>query len=244
MSDPLPLSADAAEAADPDVLFPSRYALERGLLVIGDRTEVLLVRHAQQIRTSAETKRPGGPSLSDLGRFQAELTGQLIARDGDVDAVYCSDLNRAVETAGVIGGIAHAEVEPVVLPELREVDMYGRDGGNRDISVEVQERAGAEFMRTGRFDVFPDTEPSEALRARIHRAVSDLVAKHRDGRIVVVSHGGAISAFIAHVIGARPDMFFYAGHASLSRVFYDEGRFAPHTMNETAHLRERGALTY
>lgn len=244
MSDPVPLSADAAEAADPDVLFPSRYALERGLLVIGDRTEVLLVRHAQQIRTSAQTKRPGGPSLSELGRFQAELTGQLIAGDGDIDAVYCSDLNRAVETAVVIGGIAHTDGEPIILPELREVDMYGRDGGNWDVSVAVQERAGAEFMRTGRFDAFPNTEPSDDLRARLHEALSDVVTKHPDGRIVVVSHGGSISAFIAHVIGAGPDMFFFSGHAALSRVFYDEGRFAPHTMNESAHLRERGALTY
>lgn len=243
MTQPLPESADAAEAADPDQLNPSRFALERGLLVIGERTEVVLVRHAQQVRTKAETARAGGASLSPLGRHQAQLTGKHLAEE-DFDAVYCSDLNRACETAELITEAAAPHLSPVLEPRLQEVDMYGRDAGRSGITPEMQESAGIEFHRTLRFDAFPNTEPSDALRLRIHDVVTEIAQRHEGRRVLVVSHAGAISALVAHAISAGPDMFFFAGHASVSRVFHGDGRFVTHALNEVAHLRAEGALTF
>lgn len=243
MTQPLPESADAAEAGDPDELTPSRYALERGLLVIGERTEVILVRHAQQVRTQTETSKPGGPSLSALGRHQAQLTGKHLAGE-QIDAVYCSDLNRARETAQLIADAAAPGLEPVEDERLREVDMYGRDAGRPGLTAQMQIDGGEEFRRTLRFDAFPNTEPSADLRERIHGVVSELTERHAGGRILVVSHAGAICSLVANAISSGPDMFYFAAHASVSRVFHGDGRFVPHALNEVAHLRAEGALTF
>ena len=82
-------------------------------------TRVLLVRHGQS-EWNAEGRWQGqaDPPLTDLGRLQArEAAGAL----GTVDAVWASDLQRAVETATVIAD--QLGVGPVVVdPDLRERD--------------------------------------------------------------------------------------------------------------------------
>lgn len=231
-----------------DRLAPTRLAMERALLVVGERTELILVRHAQQRRTTAELDRPGGSQLSDLGRLQAQLTGEYLfaeaADSGPVDAVYCSHLNRARETAEIIAAAIRSGLEAEPVDGLREVDMYGRNRGNVDLSPIVQGQAGEEFGRTLRWDAFPNTEPAEDLRRRICTTVEQIAMNHPNGRVVIVSHAGAISALFAELIGARPDMFYFAGHASVNRLFHAGDSFATHSLNEVAHLRARRALTF
>ncbi|MGA4790647.1 histidine phosphatase family protein [Nocardia sp. AB354] len=244
---PLPDSVSIAESAEPDELTPTRYAMERGLLVIGERTELILVRHGQQVRTHTEAYRPGGPGLSELGQIQARLTGEYladVAADTPITAVYCSDLNRAVETAAIVAAAAAPGLEPMPDTALREVDMYSRDRGGADVSLDIQDRAGEEFRRTLRWDAFPNTETSDDFRRRIHQALTTIAERHPNERVLVVSHAGAISSFVAGLVGADPDMFYFAGHASVNRVYYGDDRFVPHSLNETGHLRVRAALTF
>lgn len=232
----------------PDELTPTRFAMERSFLVVGDRTELVLVRHAQQLRSDTEARRPGGPSLSELGRDQARLTGEHLAAElgysEPIDAVYCSDLNRTVETATIIAEAIGGDLTPRLDPTLREVDIYGRRDGGADLSADIQARAGAEFSRTLRWDAFPNTEPGEELRARIISALERIAGEHPDGRVVVVSHAGAIGAAVAGLVGAVPDAFYFAGHASVNRIFHGDGRFMTHSLNEVGHLRAAGALTF
>ncbi|WP_216892248.1 histidine phosphatase family protein [Nocardia alni] len=248
ISDPIPLPESVSTEDDLNELTPTRYAMERGLLVIGERTELILVRHAQQIRTMAAARRQGGPGLSELGQAQARLTGQYLAADADatapISAVYCSDLNRTVETAGIIASAAAPGLTPQPTPALREIDMYGRASGDADVSPETQATAGQKFGRTLRWDAFPNTEAGADFRQRIHAAVREIAEKHPNERVLVVSHAGAISAFVAELIGAEPDMFYFPGHASVNRVFHGDDRFIPQSMNEVGHLRARGALTF
>ena len=234
------------EGDEPDELTPTRFAMERGLLVLGDRTELVLVRHAQQRRSLAEAYAPGGPRLSEFGRRQATMTGRLLAPESGppVTAVYCSDLNRTRETAQLICTELGGQLEPTPDAALREIDMYSRDLGGADVSAAVQAKAGTEFSRTLRWDAFPNTEASEAFRLRVKGALERIALKHTNEKVVVVSHAGAICAAVAAMIGAEPDMFFFAGHASVSRVFHGDDRLVTHSLNEVAHLRAEGALSF
>jgi probable phosphoglycerate mutase len=239
-------SVGPAEGDVPDELTPTRFAMERGLLVMGDRTELILVRHAQQRRTLAEATQTGGPRLSEVGRLQARSTGEFLAAEiaKPVDAVYCSDLNRTMETAQIIAAALGNRPEPQSDPGLREVDLYSRDRGEADVSARVQATAGAEFARTLRWDAFPNTESGSDFRRRITTTLERIAQAHPEGRIVVVSHAGAISAAVAHLVSAKPDMFFFAGHASVNRIFYGDDRLITHSLNEVGHLRAEGALTF
>ena len=131
------------------------------------------VRHGQQDVPSGSFTPTlwADPPLSELGKRQAAAVGAALAAE-HVDAVVCSHLVRAAETAREVAS-AHG-LKPIVYPELREVETY-RDVPD-DVRLEdvlspvmwhgVQER----FVRELRWDVSPFSESSAEFRHRVgHR---------------------------------------------------------------------------
>src|SRR5919197_1548649 len=117
------------------------------------------------------------PPLNELGREQAlELADAL---DGErFDAIYSSDLRRAVETAEIVAS-ALAAGAVVQDAALREVDLGSWSGRLWD------EVAGLER---------PDGESREQHRARVVGGVLRLAAAHPGQTLLIVSHGGSIRA--------------------------------------------------
>lgn len=206
------------------------------------------MRHGQQQHRDPDPKRPRSiaidPPLTDLGTRQAALAGEWLAGDG-LAAVYCSPLQRAHQTALAIA--AHHHLEPVVLPELREIELYrGLAEGVTllDAIPEIQRRgAASRFARERTWDVFPHSESSRELRDRVVTTVEGIVASRRDagGRVAVVCHGGVINAYVAYVLGVSEDMVFMPTHTSITRVWAGQGRRFVYTANEHHHLVAAGA---
>src|SRR6266542_5849286 len=74
-------------------------------------THVLLIRHGQSEGNAA--RRFGGHTdtpLSSLGRVQAETTARALASER-FDAIYSSDLPRAIETAVALAAITGLSVQ-------------------------------------------------------------------------------------------------------------------------------------
>src|SRR4051812_29727980 len=71
----------------------------------------------------------GGRGLNDRGRAQAERLASRL-RQVAVTAIVSSDLERAVETARIVGGAC--AVEPSIDPALREVDLGSWTGKSHD----------------------------------------------------------------------------------------------------------------
>jgi probable phosphoglycerate mutase len=225
-------------------------AIERALHVNMKRTEIYFIRHGQQDWSLGGRARPGktDPPLSEIGQKQARLVAQHLAGES-LSHVYCSHLTRAKETAEHIATALRPGLEPTVIPELREVHLF------RDLAVDRplvdilgEERlavVAADFLRTRRFDAFPDTESSAELRDRAVTVVSGLAAKHPDERIAIVAHGGFINSFIAEVLGIEQDMFFFPAHGSVTRVLFNEC-WAMYSANETSHLvdDQRSLVTF
>ena len=203
-------------------------------------TEIALVRHGQQRRATSPVFTPSewvDPPLSDIGYRQAEVVGKSFAEE-QVDVVVCSHLKRAHETALAIA--SHHGLEPLVLPDLREVETY-RDLDDGVSPAEalsepywrgVQER----FPSERRWDLVPFGESGAELRHRVVSTVEGLLALHPQARLVVVCHGGVINAYLAHLLGITEDMFFLPAHASVSRVRRLGPRRALHSLNDRHHL--------
>ena len=205
-----------------------------------DVGQLILVRHGQQEWPSGPRPTPADwvdPPLSGAGRRQADVVGDALG-DERIDAVYCSHLRRAHETALAIG--ARHGMEPEVFPELREVEIYRdlpegmtvREAIKEPVLRGVQER----FVRERSWDVFPYTETSSEFRHRVVTVIEGLLVGHDGAHVVVVCHGGVINAYVGHILGLTEDMFFRPGHASLSRVLVGDGRRVVRTLNETHHL--------
>src|SRR4051812_42061109 len=99
--------------------------------------------------------------LNEAGRAQARrLAERLRAGGGRFDAIYSSDLERAWETAQIVGGALGCPLRPIV--ELREIDVGAWAGLTRAEVVartpELIERldSGEDVARGGDGERFVD----------------------------------------------------------------------------------------
>lgn len=150
--------------------------------------ELALVRHGQtdwnlQDRLQGSSDVP----LNETGRAQAIEAAALLSAGG-WDAVISSPLGRAVETATIIASILAVPIaEPD--PELVERDYGSAEGLTKEEAI-------ARFGTT-----WPGQESYEDLEARALAAIDTLAAAYADERLVVVTHGTFIRAFVDAITG-------------------------------------------
>ena len=83
--------------------------------------QLLLVRHGESIGNVTRQLQKHDEPLTERGRRQAGELASFLADRPDLRVVYTSPLNRAVETATIIG--AAIGLRPIALPGLAEIDV-------------------------------------------------------------------------------------------------------------------------
>jgi broad specificity phosphatase PhoE len=198
--------------------------------------ELWLVRHGESTWNSARRLQGGRDApLSPRGRIQARALAAGLA-SVRFDALYTSPLSRARDTAAVCG--AALGLEPVALDDLREVGLGDWEG----LTVEtVLAQDGDRYERWLRAPVEHPPARGEAMAAlagRVRGALDRLAARHPEGSVLVVSHGGAIASALCGWLG-RPLNAIWTlrlDNASITRVALPAGRVL--ALNETGHLGE------
>ena len=167
-------------------------------------TTVLLVRHGTTATTG--TILPGrakGLHLADSGTAQAERAAARIAELKRVDAVYCSPLERARETAAPIGKVLG--MRPKVTRGLTECDFGGWTGVElKRLMKRPEWQTVQSAPSTFRF---PGGESFAEMQLRIVTTLDGLRTQHPGGTIVCVSHADPIKAAVAHAVGTHLDLF-------------------------------------
>ena len=159
---------------------------------------------------------PADPHLADLGRIQAEALADWLAEER-VDALWCSPMRRARETAAP-GGRA---------PRACAITFDDGPGRVRPRVAQLHPDRGAEGGR----------RPALARGARAARALqgaswwrrsSASSPPTRGQRVAVVCHGGVINAYAGHVLGIDDPLFFLPAYTTISRVLAATLRRAQH----------------
>jgi alpha-ribazole phosphatase/probable phosphoglycerate mutase len=122
-------------------------------------------------------------SLSETGRCQAEALGARYK--AKVDAVYCSDLRRAIETAEIAFGPDAFTVDL----RLREQD-YGERTGAPSAELEIERLQTVE-------EPFPGGESLRDCVVRVERFLADL---EDSGRVLLIGHR-ATKLALDHILG-------------------------------------------
>jgi 2,3-bisphosphoglycerate-dependent phosphoglycerate mutase len=205
-----------------------------------DVVQLTFVRHGKQDMPSGAFTPAlwADPPLSGLGQRQAAAVGKALASE-PIAAVLCSNLECPSKPPPEVA--APHGLEPVVYPELREVETY-RDVPDgvplEDVLSPVMWQGVRErFNRELRWDVSPFSESSAEFRYRVVTVVEGILALHKGQQLAIVCHGGVINAYLGHLLGLSQDMFFRPAHASVSRVLTGDGRRVIHTLNELHHLQ-------
>lgn len=166
-----------------------------------------MVRHGQSTANAAGVwqGRLDFP-LSDEGRRQARCAGKALASE-NLDAIYASPLSRAYETAELI---AHeAGFEEGVTAETGLVEragglLEGTTREEREARIPELVQKLANLPEEERWSVVGAESDEEVLR-RFSGTLSQIRTVHgAESRVVVVSHGGSMRAFLRDLFG--PDV--------------------------------------
>jgi probable phosphoglycerate mutase len=206
-------------------------------------TTIVLVRHGESAPEVAGAPFPqvdghGDPPLAPEGREQARRVGERLAAEHragvGIDAVYVTTLRRTGETAARL--LELLEVEAGVVPELREVHLGDWEGTFR-ARVSGGDPVFAQVLAEERWDLIPGAEPAEDFRARLRDGIGSITARHPDGRVVAVVHGGVIGQLLSMATGSRGFAFVGADNGSISElVVLPNGRWQVRRFNDVAHL--------
>ena len=176
-------------------------------------------------------------SLTDLGRKQANLTGHRLRTmiSGKSVAFYSSDLNRANETAQIIGSILG--ITPLLEKGLRELNW------GIAVDMPLEEAKKLELEKTELlidWVPFPEAESRRLLYNRISAILAEINA-NEDGTVLIVSHGNAIEEsifwWLDFPINLRSSISFDIDPCSITRLRVNEwGERTVALLNSSDHL--------
>jgi broad specificity phosphatase PhoE len=169
-------------------------------------TEIWLVRHGQTDwnlarRYQGQTDIP----LNQTGIDQGKTLAQKISEE-KFDAIYASDLSRAAATAQLLADALHMTIHTDV--RLREIHQGVWEGMSLD---EVQEKYADDFKHGAEDPTYsraPGGESVAEVAIRMASAADEIAQKHPNGKVLLVSHGLAVST-----------LYCQANNISLTRVY-------------------------
>ena len=157
-------------------------------------TELLLIRHGEtdanrELRFQGHVDLP----LNDIGHEQARRVGLRLASE-TVDALFCSDLQRACQTAQpVVEHHPNAQtLTPIPHADLRE-QSFGVVDGLRVADIKAQyPQDWAQWICFDADYSFSGGETTRQFHARVMALLQTLAQTHAGQTLAVVTHGGVL----------------------------------------------------
>ena len=203
-------------------------------------TEVILVRHGASAPIAPGERFPlldghGDPALAPEGEAQAEAVARRLAGE-PIAGIYVTGLKRTVQTAAPLA--TRVELDPVVVPELREVRLGEWEAGEFRIRMRERDPIAMRAVMEERWDLIPGGESPESLATRVRAGIDRIVAATGpDALAVAFLHGGVIGEIARQATRSRPFAFIHADNASISRlVIFPGGRELLRSFNDATHL--------
>jgi len=203
-------------------------------------TRVVLIRHGQS-EGNAEGRFGGHTDtpLSPRGRRQAEATARLLASER-FDAIYSSDLPRAIATATPLAKLTGAPLKTT--EALRERNVGVMEGLTFEEAAELHPGDYAALLRSDFDHVLIGGESYRQTLDRASRQLDEAIEQHKGGRIALFAHTGTICILILHLMGAldAPDLkpvWIATANCGIARFdLRDDGFVRVLTINDTRHL--------
>ncbi len=201
-------------------------------------TKIILIRHGVT-DWNAEGKIQGqsDTQLSSEGMYQARMLIAYFPFE-TIDAIYSSNLQRAMKTAEFIANKFKLEVIPV--RELREIDFGNWEGRSFE---DVAKEEPAEFKK---FFVQPDMlmfkggESFAEVQSRAMLSLKKIVKLNGDKKqIVIVTHGAVIRTIIAAILEMplRKIWSIKQYNTAVNVLNFDDGDYSIELMNSINHLQ-------
>ena len=202
-----------------------------------------IVRHGQTLLNSLDRAQGWADSpLTEAGKQMAADTGQKL-KEIDFDAVYTSDMLRAVQTAELIletNGKNSVSIKKDV--RLREWCLGSMEAENNAVFIKnvAGWLGGASFAELNQrlpdvadalyeHDKTGMAEPFQAIEERLKAAFLDIAQRHGMGEssdILIITHAFAIKTIIHLFAPEQLDKVRTVKNASVFRLVFENGVFS------------------
>jgi alpha-ribazole phosphatase len=158
-------------------------------------TKLYLIRHGE-----TEPNKTGvlmgstDTPLNDHGRLQAASLGARL-NALEVDTIFSSPLQRAVETASLVFG---EEAQIITDSSLQEFHFGEWEGMHFSEIARQYPEIWQLWLTDWEQTHIPGGEAFPAFKHRVISVVEEIVRHHPGKRVAVVSHGGCIRSLLAH----------------------------------------------
>ena len=203
-------------------------------------TRLYLIRHGQSAGNAEG--RFGGHSptpLSKLGLEQAQLTAQSLAKE-KIDAIYTSDLHRAVQTAEPLAKLLALPI--IKTSAFRERHVGVLEGLTFDESKEAFPKDYYALVNRNIQHVITKGESYRHLLRRATAELREILRNHHGEKVVIYSHTGAICFLTLHLIGAinrhtKQTPWLVTSNCGINRFeFRGRNNIRVLAINDTRHL--------
>lgn len=183
---------------------------------------VYIVRHGEtkQDKIFNEDGFPNA-GLTDLGIKQAHLTGQYLSKL-HFDAIYSSDLKRALQTAQIIASYQKNILDINIDKKIREIHMGVFHTSSEDAVMNDYPDFYNEYIKKDSDFNYPGGECGEDVLKRVLSFLQSINYKNFEN-ICIVCHGGVIRSIISYYLGLPQNKRFniYPYNCGISLLKYD-----------------------
>lgn len=198
-------------------------------------TRFLLIRHAStySVGKSLSGRHPG-VHLNEEGDFQTHRLCSMLSKV-PIDSIYCSPLERALETATPISKLF--DIPLSLAEELNEIDFGAWTNKTfEELDNDPQFKLFNTYRSNSRI---PHGETMLEAQLRIVNALQNLAFRHPKQTIAIVSHADMIKSAIAFYSGIPLDLMqrIEIAPASVSILELDQDTAKICLINNTGQIR-------
>ncbi len=201
-------------------------------------THLYLIRHGQtESNVAGLLHGATDVPLNAFGLRQAERVALRVQEMIDLNVMYSSPLQRALQTAQAISRLIDLPLH--LHPGLAELNFGLAEGTTFSQLAEMYPELHAQLQNHDDPDVrFPEGESRGEFGNRVQAALDDIINAHRGQRIIVVAHGGVIARAAALFRGERPGEWQRYSIANCSVTHFEIATTGPiaHLIGDTVHL--------
>jgi len=187
------------------------------------KTEIFLIRHGEtEWNLQRRMQGHSNSKLTSVGQFQIQALGQWM-KNVPFDSIYSSDTLRARLTAEAITQFSGHKIK--FDQRLREKNLGVFEGLTTEEASEKFPEIFGLFKTSGSNYIIDEGESTQQVLDRALEIVEEILVKHSEERVLLVTHGGFVRVLVKHTLGLSldsPTCFFIKNTGVFSLEWEDK----------------------
>lgn len=199
------------------------------------KTIIYLTRHGQtEWNLERRLQGRGNSPLTEAGIERAKELRERI-KDIDIDFIYSSPIERALDTANIIKGEKNIEV--ITDEGLMEMCFGDYEGRKTDEVMAENPSWNIDLIMHGDVELCaPNGEDLASVRARVAETMDRIIEENRGKAILIVTHGITLKALMYYFKDQEVNNEVM-GQATLTKISVDENNaFDIEFKNDDSHF--------